>query len=74
MFYSHQLQSIYKQDMENYPQLEDLKGQLKGRLLSDSVETLEDLDWNRVVLLDMDAEEELKTEDAERFDAVLVGG
>ncbi|OEH74023.1 hypothetical protein cyc_01750 [Cyclospora cayetanensis] len=55
-------------------QIEDLRRQLPGRVVTDSASTLEELDWDRVLLLDMDAEEELKIEDAERFDAVLVGG
>lgn len=55
-------------------QIEDLKSQLNARLLLNSADTLEELVWDRVLLLDMDAEEELKVEDAANFDAVLVGG
>ncbi|KAL8426241.1 hypothetical protein Efla_004202 [Eimeria flavescens] len=41
---------------------------------AEAADSLEELNWDRVLLLDMDAEEELKVEDAARFDAVLVGG
>ncbi|KAL8444286.1 hypothetical protein Emag_005547 [Eimeria magna] len=41
---------------------------------ADSADALEGIDWDRVLLLDMDAEEELKVEDSAKFDAVLVGG
>ncbi|CDJ62928.1 hypothetical protein, conserved [Eimeria necatrix] len=55
-------------------QLEDLQAQLRARVLPDSADTLEELNWDRVLLLDMDADQELTVADADRFDAVLVGG
>lgn len=55
-------------------QIEDLKAQIPARLILNSADTLEELDWSRVLLLDMDAKEELRVEDAEKFDAVLLGG
>ncbi|CDJ41306.1 hypothetical protein, conserved [Eimeria tenella] len=55
-------------------QLADLQAQLRARVLPDSADTLEELNWDRVLLLDMDADQELTVADADRFDAVLVGG
>ncbi|KAL8443768.1 hypothetical protein Emed_006578 [Eimeria media] len=55
-------------------QIEILKNQIPARLELNSADALEGIDWDRVLLLDMDAEEELKVEDSAKFDAVLVGG